>query len=427
MSAFDLAVGIDAATMNQAGAVVYRQLYPKLFTGSQSVTKDGFQFDVSWNVKSTPVFVLRPPDNGHALVRSHLMGYNEPAGVVRAQMLSGYIASLQDNTFQMVLNDVDLTVKGEGTSGTDQVKITIYVQADSSGGKMTLRPLKAVGETSNPSDQWFINNILLPEVMKLGQTLLSGVTLPPLSFANVSLTPPTLIVRQERVIALANLAGKASPAPPFPDAWPESAFFALMSEEAKLTVARTATSSLNGKRLDHSGGVNIGIGTAHYGAAAIINDLRIDLGNPGGTEFRFSASINGNVNASIRIGCTDSGVNYNLKAAPQPSGTIDLSINNKTVHARTGRLSTIVLLISPTGNPIQWLLSALTTPILQAITAVFSPLFTKIFEDIGFDVFSIPSVPIDLDNVHLSVQPDNVHFASFGGLTAIEGAASING
>jgi hypothetical protein len=427
MSGFDLAIGIDAATMNQAGAVVYKQLYPRIFSGSEKIDKDGFEFNVSWDAKTAPTFVLQPPPKGLTLLRAHLLGQVEAPGVSATDLVNAYVASLENSVFQMILEDVALTVAGGGESGTDQVKVTIVVQADASGGKMSLRPLKAFGETSNPSDKWFINNVLLPQAMTIGETLLSGITLPPLSFANIQLTPPTLIVSQDHVIAMANLAGKGSPSPPFPTSWPQGAFFAIMSEEAKLAVARAGTASINGKRIDHGTTIGIGIGDVHYNASAIINNLQINPGSPGGTDFAFSASINGNVNAGIKIGCTTFGVNYNLLAEPTPHGTISLSFNGSMVHAMTSQMSTIVLVLIPNGSFLEWLLSAITYPILQSITAIFSPAFTQIFNGIGFDVFQLPTVPFNLDSVHLSVQPTNVHFSSFAGLTTIEGAASISG
>jgi hypothetical protein len=198
-----------------------------------------------------------------------------------------------------------------------------------------------------------------------------------------------------------------------------------MSEEAKLRVARVATAGIPGTRFGKSGDVWIGIGTAKYGATAVVGSM--DIGPGGGTNLSFRGAIVGNVNAGIKIGCTTFGVNYTLYALPEPRGTISLELSGTTVRARTTHLETFVLLIKPDGNPIEWILSAMTTPLLQVITAAFSPLITKLFEGIAFDVWKIPSIPIDAAGIHLVVSPKDVHFASFAGMTSIEGTASITG
>ena len=51
MVGFDLAVGLDIAALTDATAAVYRDLYPRAFTGARHVEKSGVGFDVSWNVR----------------------------------------------------------------------------------------------------------------------------------------------------------------------------------------------------------------------------------------------------------------------------------------------------------------------------------------------------------------------------------------
>lgn len=428
MSSFDLAVGIDGTTMNAAAATVYGSLYPKVFTGSQHVAREGLEFDVSWDVLAPPTFVLEPPDDGAAIVAEHLSGARLrllPEGVTTQHVVDLYVAELEDTTFQMHLSTMKMTVSGEGGSGTDDVTVTIYVHAESSAGVMSLKPVKAVGTTSNPVDDYFLNHVILPQAMEIASTVLSGVALPPLTFPGVSLTPPAMLVARDHVIALANLAGKPVPEPPFPSEWPSAPFFALMSDDAKLTIARVATSNINGKRLEKSGSVDIAIGDAGYSASAVLYDVRVSGGSAGGPDVRIDTPVTGNVNAGIEIGCTTFGINYDLLAAPNPSGTITLSIHGATVRATTTKLDTFVLLLKPTGNPVQWILSALTGPLLQVVTLAFSPLITKLLEGISFDVWVLPSIPIDVQGLHFVVTPVDVRLVTFGGMASIEGTARI--
>jgi hypothetical protein len=141
----------------------------------------------------------------------------------------------------------------------------------------------------------------------------------------------------------------------------------------------------------------------------------------------FKAGIVGNVNAGIKIGCVTFGVNYTLYSAPTPSGTIGLELNGTRVSARTQRVNTFVLLITPDGNPVEWILSALTTPLLQAVAAAFSPLITTALEGINFPVMALPSLLFDNQGVRLMVTPSDCHFGTWSGLTTIEGNARVGG
>jgi hypothetical protein len=424
VSGFDLAVGIDVTSANEASAAVYRQLYPQLFKGSTHVAKEGLEFDVLWDVKAPPTVDFVPPPEPEAIVRDHLAAIEPPPGVTPEQLTEAYIETLTDTVFQLKMDQVTMTIKGDGGEGTDEITVTIFVAVESVGGALDLRPLKAIGTTDNVSDEWFLNHAILPEAMRLAAEGLRGIKLPALTFSGVALTPPAIKITPRHAIAIANLDGRPIPTPPFPDEWPQSRFFAVMSDYAKLRVAQVATRGIPGTRYGKSGSVDIGVGTASYEASAVVD--AIDIGMAGGTEFGFRGRIRGNVNAGVKVGCTTFGVNYTLHTTPDPIGRIDLSIRGTTVHAATTPpLNPFILVITPNGSPAEWLLSALTAPLLQILAIAFSPLITRTFEGIGFDVWTIPSIPIEFRNVHLALTPTDVHFSSFGGQTAIEGTARI--
>lgn len=428
MTTYDVAVGLDETAMSQAMSAVYRELYPKVFTGSQRVERAGLEFDVSWDVTAPPTVALGPPPEGRRIVAQHLGAHLEPPpGVTVEQLIDAYVTTLEHTTFQVVANDMTMTIQGGGEHATVPVKVTLYVQVDSFGPHLTLRPLKATGTTGNPTDDWFLNHIILPEAVKVAREFLPGIDLPPFTFAGVGLTAPAVDVTPGHIVVLAALAGKPVPTPPFPENWPRSPFFAVMSDEAKLAIGRAGVRSLVGKTFGDSGKVNIGIGTAEYAATARIATIDIRLADQGAPQFAFNAAITGNVRAGIKIGCTTFGLNYTLYAAPPPTGRIGLELSGTRVSARTQHVNTFVLLLSPSGNPIEWLLSALTAPLLQAVTATFSPLITKAFEGLSFPVTTLPSVSIDTSGVRLVVTPTDVHFATFAGLTSIEGTARITG
>lgn len=422
---FDLAIGLDATSINSAATVVYTQLYPDVFTGKQSVSRDGLSFDVSWDVKTAPTFDLSPPANPTQIVADHLA---QPRAqrhypVAMPDIHVALLAELGDQTFQMMMADVALTVSGDGSSATDPVALTIYVQASSAGGVLSLNPLKAVATTENPSDQWFVNTVLLPQAMTMAKTLLSAIDLPPLTYPGLSMTAPAIFVDDQRLIAMANIAGKSVPEPA-PGNWPPSSFFALMSDDAKIRVARANTASIIGHGSGKHGDFDIGIGKVYYSAEFEV--ASISFANDAANTLRFTGEIIGSASAGIKIGCTKFGLNYKIVCAPEPQGTITLSSDGKNkVVARTSHMSTFVLVLQPSGNPIEWILSAVTDPLLQVLTAAFSPLISQLFNDIEFDAFDVKPFPFDYKQVHLQVQPKNVQIGNFDGMMAITGEVSV--
>lgn len=426
MSEFDVAVGLDQPTMNAAAAVVYQKLYPNIFTGSQQVEQSGIQLQVGWDVKAPPTFNLAPPQDGQAILEAHLADWAEATSDMRSRATEALSAAFSTSTFEMLFSNVALSVSGGGTSGTDQVSLTVYVQANSADGKMSLIPLKAVGTTQNPADQWVLNNVILPQAMKMAGTLLSGVTLPPLQFSGISLTAPTMAVQQNHVVALANLAGSSAPTPPSDVTWPQSSFFGLLSDNARYQVAVANTKNFS-QHFNQSGEVGSSIGGAGYSADLYMYNLSIGMipGNP--TAYTFSVKASGNVQAHIKVACTKIGINYNLSTNTDPSGTIQLSIQNgNVVGATVTGLGNFVFILEPSGNPLEWILSAITDPIMQAVVAAFSPLITNAMKGISFQAWTIPSIPINIGNFNFTVTPQNLSLGNYQSLMAITGSAAIS-
>ncbi|MDG5490534.1 hypothetical protein [Psychroserpens sp. SPM9] len=425
MANFDMAVGIDGGTMDQGSKIIYEKLYPKLFTGSQKIKLEGIDFTVGWNVKSAPTFTLSAPSNPEALIRAHLMDWNHQYPVEKQTIVETYLNSMSGSIFQMNMKDVEMTVSSTSHSGTDQVDVTIIVEASSTNGVMTLNPIKATGKTSNPSDQSLINSVILPQAMTMARTILSGINLPPLKFGDVKLTAPNLIVTQNHIVALANLEGKSVPAPPFPSSWPSNPFFALLSSDAKMEMAKTSTSYINGKSFGKSGKIGFKIGDLHYGAKITMGTLSI--ADAGATSIKFETTGTGNVNAGIKIGCTNIGINYDLYAKPKLAGQIDLSIENGVnIVAKTSKTDTFVLVLKPSGNPIEWILSAITDPLLQTITAAFSPLISTLFNGYSYNTGPLPSIPIAIDGITLTATPTGVTLGDYNGMMSATGNINIS-
>ena len=238
MADFDLGFGVDAGTMNGAMTALYDKLYPNSFTGTKTVEFLGVTYVFSWNIHQAPTFILAPPQEGLSLLQNHLvknaLGY--PRKVDRITEL--YTQELEGNVFQLLFQQVTFGIKAESSSGDVNVSMNIIIQANSAGGKLALIPLKAVAHCDNPTDQWVLDNLILPRAKEAVAEMLQGISLPNLQFSGLTLTPINMAIASQHMLGFTNIAGKSIPQPPFGDNWPNSPFFALISSDAKMTIRR---------------------------------------------------------------------------------------------------------------------------------------------------------------------------------------------
>ncbi len=423
MSDFDIAIGADGATLNQTSTVVYKQLYPKLFKGQKTVDHGG-KITIAWDVEAAPTFVLQPPKNGECLLASHFeehSGWSPPAGITLDQIKEAIVANAQGNVFQMLMSQVAISIN---KSPHDIVPITVIVQLVSGGGKVSFNPLKATAKSTHRVDEWILNHVILPEALAIARGMLSGIKIPAPSFDGIRLTPLTLGVTQDHLIAVANLAGKKQPAVPTM-AWPSTPFFALLSADARLAVAHAGTAGFH-KNFSHSGSAGTHIGTVSYSVSATVDDLSVSLaGSP--SDFTFSADLSGSAEAHIKVGCTHFGVGYNVEARPDPSGLISLSVDGGSeVQATVTGVNNFVLILKPTGSPVEWILSAITEPVLEAIAAALSPEISSELKGISFPVWKIPSISFSVEGIHITISPSDVNLGSFASMLSVEGHLAIS-
>lgn len=226
---------------------------------------------------------------------------------------------------------------------------------------------------------------------------------------------------------MANVEGRPSPVPPYPEVFPGDPFFALLSEEAMLRVTRGGAQQLVGRRLGSEGSIDIGIGTAKWGATATIHSMSVTPVGGGAPYVRFRGEIVGNVHAGVKIGCETFGVNYRLFTKPDPNGYIQLVVHEGRIVAVTRDIAPFVTLITPDGGVVEWILGILTTPLANAVSLALSPGLSQAFVNFAFDVMELPTVPIDIADVHLVVRPTDVQLTSWGGRAAVLGHARVTG
>jgi hypothetical protein len=266
----------------------------------------------------------------------------------------------------------------------------------------------------------------VPKALDMARGLLSGISLPPLSIPGLTLTPPTVCVQQDHVIVLANISGQPSPDVPQGATWPTDGFFALFSDELRRTLIQNETQGFH-KSFSKSGSVGTSIGGASYSASASISVTSAGLGgNP--DQFSLSVKPSGNVHAQVTVLCVPVGVNYSLSTEPgNVTATIQANISGgRTVVATTTDVSGFTIILSPSGSIAEKILSAITWPITQAVAAAFSPAIKSALEGISFSVWTVPDITFTVENVHLTISPDNLSLGSYANMMSVTGTITIH-
>jgi len=418
MSDFDVATSIDQNSMNAASTNVYQHIYPGFFKGSTSI--DGST--ISWDVQAPPAFDLTNISDTRKKVTDHLRRhkFQAPGDLDHDDIVDFFQQSVEPSSFKLNLPKVALTNEGTPAEAAFVVDCTI----NTAGGVLTLQAMKASFTTPDPSG-WtkLIIQGILSEIMTIANNMLSGIDIPKISFEGISLTAPTVSVQANRVVVFFNLAGK-----PQPDivnlSWPNDPFFLYLSDEAKNAIGAAATKNLS-KTMNKSGSVGTSIGGASYHASAKISDINVSSAGSGTPTYNFSSNVSGGVGAKVTFLCIPIGVDYNLYAKPNPTGTINIGLNGTTISATTESVSPFVIVIDPTGSILEKILSAITDPILQAISAVFSPIISTFLRGITFDLGALPVIPISVSGYSITLSPSNMSLTSSNGYLAAVGELTI--
>ena len=428
MPDFDVAVGLSKSEMDQASKVVYAQLYPRLFTGSEKVDFGGAALTLTWNVKAAPTFVLAPPAQPMEMLQDHLRKARLPKNLSLELVSDIAYAELKDSVVQLIMDEFDLGIDtGTAPPAVDTLQVAVVVEVTSNGdGTLTLNPIKATATASNPSDQTLVNQFIIPRILKMARDLLKGVSLPALSIPEVALTPPTVCVQQNHVVVLANIHGQPSPSVPQDFTWPGSGFFGLFSNRLRQTLIQKALQGFT-KTFSDSGSSGSSIGGVNYSASVTISVTSAGLGtNP--DQFSVSVNPSGNAHAEVTFLCVPVGVNYSLSTKPETvTATIQASISGgRTVVATTRDISGFTIFLTPSGNVIETILSAITWPVTQAVIAAFSPAISSALKNISFAIWSVPDIPINVEGVTLTISPDNLALGSYAGMMMVAGTVKIH-
>ncbi len=126
---------------------------------------------------------------------------------------------------------------------------------------------------------------------------------------------------------------------------------------------------------------------------------------------------------------SDIGVSYSIQYSPNPVGVdLNLSIANTAVKVTLGGVPPLAVTATPnfSGNFVVSALSAVTTPLANAVTLSLGAFAGNLMNGRSFEVANIPPVSFNIRGVSGTLTPAGLSVSNFNGLLKISGDLKMN-
>lgn len=442
---YDFAVLLSQTAMNSIAQQVYTTK-PGIFKGQTSGSAQGQAYTVAYQVNQPPTFDLSP--NNPALKALHasslraaslLMhrgdlrpGLSEAASAIAASLSAGDPAG--GNAFTLINSVLITTTIGQNPPGAPlQFTATITASVTVSGsGALTLTASNLTLQPNQPPNSppidpftlWIINTYGGPSLLGMVNGLLNGVSLPPLSVAGLSLSPPTFTVTGGAlVIACMLTTGGGSPStlsslPSFGEIGVAISQRGLQTA-VQMGVGKIASSSpVNGSGKSGGSGFN-----AHY-------DYGLSFGTPSvsvsGTDLNLTMGLAGGAHAGITFLFMDFDVGYSAYASPTPTAHLQPSVVGGELWINIASFNTFSAVLVPSGSVSSVIAGALAWLVVEPVVAAVVAAASGIIKNIAFKVTDLPAITFGAAGITISAQPNNVQFTAMGADALLFGAFNIS-
>jgi hypothetical protein len=406
---FDVAVGVSQQQLDLCSAQLFTRI-PDLFQGSG--TSDQFPgITMTWAATAPPTFNLSPS-------KSTVEALHEQAAAMHSnndlqlpqEVLQAAVA--QSPAFDVIFPNLQITLKQPNNEQTVlNLNVTLSCLLSVSGNNLTLAASSAsFTPLKDPMEQFFASKVVMPQLLTASNKALAGLSIPPPDMPGIKLSPIAATVAGGAIIAVTNLINKGPASIPNGYPWPSTNFFALLSQDAMQAV----TTSALGQSKNYSGGGSVGTsaGGADYHYSININNPTISLQ---GTNLIVDFGIDGNVGAKITVLWIPIGVNYDVLGGPAPQATCQLEpAGSNSVNIVARSINAFTFLLKPSGSVLEWILSAITWPITQAITAVVTPIVSTSLHNINFSSYNLPAYKVNISGTQLKFVPQISNVTSSG-------------
>lgn len=290
MSNYDLLVSLDETRLNLVISQVYGSPSARpLFSGAQSGEQSGINYTLNWSVNAAPTISLRPPSPEE-------WGRAAKAGGVSVapQSSAAFIAIIPSLTIKLSTGDA-------GVDGTWPVEAICTAEVPPNG-RLSINALALLLDLSqmSPLDQVIIVQLLVPQILGMLRSALSGIQIPALNFGGISLASPVVDIQNGRLLTAFNLAGRGTPAigdGPFPD----RSFFALLSPNlVQCAVDHLVQTNIQGQTFNTSGSEGAGGFSANYSVWGRIAGISAST-TTNATTLRANVSVEMSASGGINV------------------------------------------------------------------------------------------------------------------------------
>jgi hypothetical protein len=420
---FDVAVGVSQHQLNNCSAQLFTRI-PTLFSGDG--TADKFPgITMHWAATQAPTFNLSPTKAAvEALHQQAFEIHSEglQALAIPHEALAAAAANLP--AFDVIFPNLQITLKqSNGEQTVLNLNVTLSCLLSVSGNDLKLAASSAsFAPLQDPMQQFFASNVVMPQLVTAANKALAGLSIPPPQMPGIQLSPIAATVANGAIIAVTNIISKGPASVPGGYPWPSNDFFALLSQDALQAVTLSAIGQT--KNVSGSGSVGSSAGGADYHYSINITNPRVSLQ---GENLVVDFGIDGNVGAKVTVLWVPIGVNYDVQGGPAPQATCQLvpaGGSNMNIIARS--LNAFTFLLKPSGSPLEWIISAITWPITQAITAVVTPIVTTTLRDINFTSYNLPNYGVNISGVQMNFKPTVSGVSGNGQYLIIGGGLSVS-
>jgi hypothetical protein len=286
---YDVLISMDEAGFNRIIATLYSRprLRDSLFKGSEVGAFSGVNANVSWEVLQAPTMVFSPPT---------------PEQWSRSIKEDGTAPQPTQNA--LIARIPKMRVSRQSSQGDQDATISLdaICTVGLRNNELVIDALAVIIDLSaaTPLDRLIFTKVIIPKTLAMADSLLSGRQIPSIDFKGISFGAAALGVGNGRMVGVANLVGKPTPALPDFNALPHGSFYILLSREALRLVANAGAQGLRGQTANRSGSESFTLGRANYNARVRLDNVSAQV-TPDVTVVSASVGINASADAGIDV------------------------------------------------------------------------------------------------------------------------------
>jgi len=426
MANADVIVAITQQELASVSQEIYSAAYPQIFTGNLSYSFQGMDFTIDWDVKAAPVFDLEPSATAKSAVTRALLDQARESNIVEID-LQRLTLFLEQNVANcsVRLPQVVITIKTPALrdASLTLVDITAYCYVQITNNRVTVVPVViTAAQQSDPLYDVLVQKVLLPILKSLLAGHLTGMSLPSITIEGVAFSPLSASIENGHLVAAANLVAKGVPPQPEGVLWVTNGLSALLSQDALQAAAIVGIHQERSLLQDSGSSETLGWGY-YWSYSVLPGTPEVALEN---TDLVLTLPVTANVQGGGIVFWQQIGVNYNASVQPTPKAIFSVVVSGNQVHITFKSMSTVVVLLEPTGNVSQQILSWMLVGIANAVSASMSAAISTFVQNIKFPIVTIPSFSPTIEGVKFTITPSNLALSNFNGMLAVGGDITVN-